>query len=47
MGLGWLNGAWDGTSTLVSVLAGWAMGEKLSGQQYLGLGLIIAGLYLL
>lgn len=47
MGLGWLNGAWDGTSTLVSVLAGYAMGEKLSGQQYLGLGLIIAGLYLL
>lgn len=47
MGIGWLNGAWDGTSTLVSVLAGFAMGEKLSGQQYLGLGLIIAGLYLL
>ena len=47
MGIGWLNGAWDGTSTLVSVLAGRAMGEKLTGQQYLGLGLIIAGLYLL
>ena len=47
MGLGWLNGAWDGTSTIVSVLAGRAMGEQLTGQQYVGLGLIIAGLYLL
>jgi multidrug transporter EmrE-like cation transporter len=47
MGIGWLNGAWDGTSTVVSVLAGRVMGEQLTGQQYLGLGLIIAGLYLL
>jgi hypothetical protein len=31
----------------VSVLAGRAMGEQLTGQQYLGLGLIISGLYLL
>ena len=47
MGLGWLNGAWDGTSTVVSVLVGRAMGEQLTSQQYLGLGLIISGLYLL
>jgi len=47
MGLGWLNGAWDGTSTVVSVLVGHAMGEQLTGQQYVGLGLIVAGLYLL
>ena len=47
MGVGWLNGAWDGTSTLMSTLVGYAMGERLSGQQYVGLGLIIAGLYLL
>jgi hypothetical protein len=47
MGLGWLNGAWDGTSSLVSTLAGRAMGEKLSNQQYVGLGLIAGGLYLL
>jgi multidrug transporter EmrE-like cation transporter len=47
MGLGWLNGAWDGTSTVVSVLVGRAMGEQLTGQQYLGLALIISGLYLL
>jgi multidrug transporter EmrE-like cation transporter len=47
MGIGWLNGAWDGTSTVVSVLAGRAMGEQLTGQQYLGLALIISGLYLL
>jgi len=47
MGLGWLNGAWDGTSTVVSVLAGRAMGEQLTSQQYLGLALIISGLYLL
>jgi multidrug transporter EmrE-like cation transporter len=47
MGIGWLNGAWDGTSTVVSVLAGHAMGEQLTSQQYLGLALIISGLYLL
>ena len=47
MGIGWLNGAWDGTSTVVSVLAGRAMGEQLTSQQYLGLALIISGLYLL
>ena len=47
MGIGWLNGAWDGTSTVVSVLAGRAMGEQLTNQQYVGLGLIISGLYLL
>jgi hypothetical protein len=47
MGVGWLNGAWDGTSSIISTLAGRAMGEKLSGVQYLGLGLIATGLYLL
>ena len=47
LGIGWLNGAWDGTSTVVSVLAGRVMGEQLTSQQYLGLGLIIVGLYLL
>ena len=47
MGIGWLNGAWDGTSTLVSVLAGWALGEKLTGKQWIGLCLIIVGLYCL
>ena len=47
MGIGWLNGAWDGTSTVVSVFAGRAMGERLTSLQYLGLGLISAGLYIL
>jgi multidrug transporter EmrE-like cation transporter len=47
MGLAWLNGAWDASSTLASVAAGWFIGEKLEMKQWVGLSLIIAGTYLL
>ena len=47
MGIAWLNGAWDGTSSLVSTIAGYAIGEKLKPLQWMGLVLIAAGLYCL
>jgi multidrug transporter EmrE-like cation transporter len=47
MGIAWLNGAWDGTSSLVSTVAGAALGEELKPLQWMGLALISAGLYCL
>ena len=47
MGIAWLNGAWDGTSSLVSTFAGAAIGEDLKPMQWMGLTLIAAGLYCL
>jgi len=44
-----VNGAWDGTSALLESLAAYIfLGERFeSPTQYLGLGFIIAGLYLM
>jgi drug/metabolite transporter (DMT)-like permease len=47
MGIAWLNGAWDGTSSLVSTVAGAALGEQLKPLQWMGLVLIATGLYCL
>ncbi len=44
-----VNGAWDGTSTLIESVAAYLfLGERFdSYSQYVGLGLLIIGLYLL
>ena len=44
----YVNGMWDGLSCIVeSLMAYLVLGERLQNQQYLGLGLTIAGLFLL
>jgi multidrug transporter EmrE-like cation transporter len=47
MGIAWLNGAWDGTSALITTIAGAAIGEQLKPLQWMGLALIAGGLYCL
>ena len=44
MGIAWLNGAWDGTSSIVTTLAGAVIGEQLRPIQWFGLVLIASGL---
>jgi len=48
MGLAWSNSAWDGWSNITTnLLAVFALGEKPSTTDYIGMGLISTGLLLL
>jgi len=48
MGLAWSNSAWDGWSNIATnLVAVFALGEKASTTEYLGMGLISLGLILL
>jgi multidrug transporter EmrE-like cation transporter len=48
MGLAWSNSAWDGWSNIATnLVAVFALGEKPSTTEYMGMGLISAGLVLL
>ena len=44
----WVNGMWDGVSGLLETLAAYLiLGNRLEGSQYLGIALIVAGLFFL
>lgn len=48
MGLAWSNWAWDGWSNIATgAVALFILGERPSGKELLGMGLITAGLFLL
>lgn len=47
LGIAWLNGAWDGSSSIMTTLAGAVIGEQLKPIQWLGLGLIASGMFCL
>jgi multidrug transporter EmrE-like cation transporter len=48
MGLGWSNATWDGWSNIATnLVAIFALGEKPSTTDYIGMGLISTGLLLL
>lgn len=42
-----VNANWDGISNLLTMLLGFILGERFQPRQYLGLGLITAGLLLI
>lgn len=42
-----VNSNWDGFSNLLTMALGFMMGEKFTPRQYLGCGLITAGLFLI
>ena len=42
-----VNANWDGISNLFTMLLGFMLGERFQPRQYLGLGLVTAGLLLI
>ena len=46
-GMAWTNNMWNGGTSLVETLVGYWDGETMEPKDWLGAGLIIAGMYLL